>query len=363
MNAAPWPERQDPQGQTPSQVPACTNPAAALGGDRPGSGHPEDPAPLIVVAGPTASGKTALALCLAEAFNGEIVSCDSVAIYHGLDIGSAKPSFAERERVPHHGLDLLEPNEAANAGDYARAARKALRDIRSRGKLAIVAGGTGLYLRALLHGLAPSPPRDESLRERLRQTELRHGAGGLHRLLCRLDRRAAGRIHPNDTPKLIRSLEVTILTRRPQTEQWAAGGESLRGFRVLQIGLNPPRAALYERINERAAAMFTRGLLAETDSVRRRFGDEARSLGSLGYLQALRVLQGEQALPDAIAEAQQGHRNYAKRQLTWFRREPAIHWLAGFGDAPSIQEGALRLTREHLSQVSVNRPELEGVSS
>ena len=347
-------------------------------------------APLIVVAGPTASGKTALALRLAETFGGEIVSCDSVAIYRGLDIGSAKPSPAERARVPHHGLDLLEPNEAANAGDYARAARMALQEIRGRGRLAIVAGGTGLYLRALLYGLAPAPPRDEALRERLRRLEpafaipgvappgaphlvsergageqpRRRGPGGLHRLLSRLDKRAAEAIHPNDTPKLIRSLEVTLLARRPQTEQWAAGREPLQGFRILQIGLNPPRTALYERINLRAAAMFSGGLLEETEAVRMEFGEGARALRSLGYAQALRVLRGEQGLADAIAEAQGGHRHYAKRQLTWFRREPAMHWLAGFGDEPAVQEEALRLAREHLTEVLAAKPlEREGKTS
>ena len=300
-----------------------------------------------MVAGPTASGKTALALRLAEAFSGEIVSCDSVAIYRGLDIGSAKPTASEQARVPHHALDLLAPDEAANAGDYARAARAAIAAVRDRGRLPIVAGGTGLYLRALLHGLAPAPPRDEVLRQRLRRLAERR-SGGLHRLLVRFDPKAAAAIHPNDTPKLIRSLEVTLLARRPQTAQWTAGREPLQGFRTLQMGLNPPRAALYARIDARAAAMFSGGLLEETAAVREQFGDQARSLGSLGYAQALGVLRGEQALPEAIAAAQQGHRHYAKRQLTWFRRDPEMHWLAGFGDEPAIQAESLRLAREHL---------------
>lgn len=319
--------------------------------------------PLVVVAGPTASGKTALAMRLAESFGGEIISCDSVAIYRGLDIGSAKPNAAERARVPHHGLDLLAPDEAANAGDYARAARAALASIVDRGRVPIVAGGTGLYLRALLHGLAPAPPRDEALRERLRAFALRRGPGSLHRLLLRCDTAAAGLIHPNDTPKLIRSLEVTLLARRPQTEQWEAGREPLEGYRVLQLGLDPPRVELYLRINARAAAMFTRGLLEETAAIRAMYGDGARGLGSLGYAQALAVLREVLGLPEAIAEVQQGHRNYAKRQLTWFRREQAMRWFPGFGDDPEVQEEALRLTREHLNEVSANRPEREGKTS
>ena len=308
-----------------------------------------------MIAGPTASGKTTLALRIAESFNGEIVSCDSVAIYRGLDIGSAKPAAAELKRVKHHGLDLLTPDQAANAGDYARAARMSLAEIRDRGRLPVVAGGTGLYLRALLYGLTPSPPRDEVLRTRLRRVAERRGPDALHALLRRLDPEAAASIHRNDSPKLIRSLEVTLLVNKPQTRQWAAGRDPLAGFKVFQIGLNPPRAALYERINARADAMFAHGLLEETAAICAQFGGQAPALGSLGYAQALAVLRGQKALPEAVAEAQQGHRNYAKRQLTWFRREPLMHWLVGFGDDPGIQTEALELVREHLSSVEYAR--------
>jgi tRNA dimethylallyltransferase len=287
-------------------------------------------------------------LRLAEAFGGEIVSCDSVAIYRGMDIGSAKPSVEDLARVPHHALDLLDPDQPSTAGDYARAARQAITDIAHRGKLPIVAGGTGLYLRALLDGLAPAPQRDEALRERLRSRAVRRGRESLHRMLRRFDSGAARLIHPNDTPKIIRSLEVTLLARRPQTEQWETGRDPLTGFRVLQLGLDPPRAALYERINARAASMFDRGLLDETAGLRARFGDHARALGSLGYAQAAAVLEGRQTLAGAVAEAQQGHRNYAKRQLTWFRRDKRIQWLHAFGDDPLLEAEALTRVREHL---------------
>jgi tRNA dimethylallyltransferase len=303
----------------------------------------------VVVAGPTASGKTTLAVRVAEVFGGEVLSCDSVAIYRGLDVGSAKPSREDRRRVPHHGLDLLTPDQPANAGDYARIARVALAGIQQRASLPIVAGGTGLYLRALLHGLAPAPPRNEHLRERLRRFAERRGSARLHRLLQRWDGRAAAAIHPNDTPKVIRSLEVTLLAREPQTTQWNAGRDPLQGLRVLHLGLNPPRAELYTRINQRAAAMFSGGLLEETAAARAQFGDDAPALRSLGYAQALAVLRGDVSLEEAIAAAQQGHRNYAKRQLTWFRREPEMRWLAGFGDAPEIQREALALVRTHLN--------------
>jgi len=310
----------------------------------------ESETPLIVIAGPTASGKTSLALSLAEELGGEIVSCDSVAVYRLMEIGTAKPSAAERARVPHHCLDLYWPDEACTAGDYARHARAAIAGIRDRGKLPIVAGGTGLYLRALLEGLAPAPPRDETLRERLRERAATRGANYLHRLLQRLDPRAAALIHANDTPKLIRSIEVTLSARQPQTTQWEAGREPLQGYRVLQFGLSPERKSLYDRINQRAAAMFELGLIAETEMLRARFGESCRTLTSLGYAQAMSVLRGEMSKEEAVAAAQQGHRNYAKRQLTWFRREPAMRWLVGFGGEEAVRAEALALARVALAQ-------------
>jgi tRNA dimethylallyltransferase len=302
--------------------------------------------PLLVVAGPTASGKTALALRLAEALDGEIVSCDSVCVYRGLEIGSAKPTVEERARVPHHCLDIYWPSEACTAGDWARHAKAAIAGIRERGRVPIIAGGTGLYLRALLEGLAPTPTRDEALRERLRASAARHGAGWLHRVLQRLDPRAAELIHANDTPKLVRSIEVTLAARQPQTDQWAAGREPLTGYSVLRFGLAPERERLYARINERAAAMFTRGLVEETAGLRAQYGDACRPLGSLGYAQAMAELRGEISRAEAVLAAQQGHRNYAKRQGTWFRAEAGMHWLAGFGDEAAVQQEAVRQSVE-----------------
>lgn len=304
---------------------------------------------LLVVAGPTASGKTALALRLAEELGGEIVSCDSVAVYRLMEIGTAKPTLEERARVPHHCLDLYWPDEACTAGDYARHAREAIAGIRERGRIPIVAGGTGLYLRALLEGLAPAPQRDDALRERLRERAERRGSAWLHRVLQRLDPRAAKLIHANDVPKLVRSIEVTLAARQPRTQQWQAGRDPLRGYRVLKMGLAPPRERLYERINTRAAAMFERGLLAETEMLRERFGDDCRALGALGYVQAMAVLRGEMTLDEAVAAAQQGHRNYAKRQGTWFRRETGMRWLAGFGDEAAVQDEALELARAQVA--------------
>jgi tRNA dimethylallyltransferase len=303
--------------------------------------------PLLVVAGPTASGKTALAIHLAEALDGEIVSCDSVSVYRLMEIGSAKPSASERARVPHHGLDLYWPNEPCTAGDYARHARAAIAEVRGRGRLPIVAGGTGLYLRALLEGLAPAPPRDEALREALRARAAAQGPEALHRELQQLDPHAAALIHAHDVPKIIRSIEVSLAAGMPQTQQWQAGREPLMGYRVVQIGLGPARKDLYARIDARAAAMFANGLLAETAMLRGRFGDGCRALTALGYAQAMAVLRGELSPEAATAAAQQGHRNYAKRQLTWFRRSPAMRWLPGFGDDAAVQQQALRLAMQH----------------
>jgi tRNA A37 N6-isopentenylltransferase MiaA len=243
----------------------------------------ENEYPLVVVAGPTASGKTALAMKLAEELDGEIISCDSVAVYRLMEIGTAKPRIEERERVQHHCIDLYWPDEACTAGDYAR-----------------------------------------------------------------LDPRAAELIHANDLPKLIRSIEVTFGARQPQTEQWQAGRDPLRGYRVLEMGLAPERERLYARINERAAGMFERGLVAETKMLRERYGDDCRALGALGYAQAMSVLRGELMVDEAVAAAQQGHRNYAKRQATWFRRDTGMTWLKGFGDEAAVQDEASKLVKAHV---------------
>jgi tRNA dimethylallyltransferase len=298
------------------------------------------------VLGPTASGKTALSVAIAECFHGEVVNCDSVAMVREFEIGTAKPSASERARVPHHLLDVVDPTGYITAGEYARLARRTLAEIKSRGKLPIAVGGTGLYLRALLDGLFPGPERSEKLRERLRQRGEQNGENYLHRVLRRLDPDAAAKIHANDIPKLIRAIEVCLASRQKMTEMWKQGRDPLTGFRILRLGLNPNRDALYARINQRAERMFASGLVEETSRLLAKYGAAARPLASLGYKQAVQLLRGEIDSQTALQAAQQAHRNYAKRQMTWFRREPEVVWLEGFGDDSAIQERAVAIIAE-----------------
>jgi tRNA dimethylallyltransferase len=295
---------------------------------------------------------------LAERFGGEIVSCDSVAVYRGMELGTAKPTREERARVPHHLIDVAEPDEPFTAGEYSRRARAALREIAVRERLPIVTGGTGLYLRALTEGLFAGPARREDLRARLRRSADRHGGVWLHRMLKRLDAATAERIHANDTAKLIRAIEVCVAAREPMSQIFGdqdIGRDPLTEFRLLRIGLNPPRAVLYERLNQRCAAMFGAGLVEETRGLLERYGP-VKALDSLGYRQARSVLERAMSMEHAIRAAQQGHRNYAKRQMTWFRREPEVRWIEGFGDeaetvpaAAGLVGGALAESRSHLN--------------
>jgi tRNA dimethylallyltransferase len=306
---------------------------------------------LLVLLGPTGSGKTALSLALAERFGGEIVNCDSVAMYREFEIGTAKPTLAERARAPHHLFDVVDATGYITAGEYARQARQVVREMSARQRLPIVVGGTGLYLRALLEGLFPGPGRSEELRERLRERAGSRGSAYLHRILVRLDRVVAQKIHANDVPKLIRAIEVCLTAREKGSRQKMSellqqqGRDPLRGFRILRLGLDPEREALYERINQRARRMFEEGLVEESQGLMRKYGAEARPLASLGYKQAVQFLRGELGREQAIVAAQQAHRNYAKRQMTWFRREPDVNWLRGFGDDREIQERAAAFVR------------------
>jgi tRNA dimethylallyltransferase len=297
--------------------------------------------PLVAIAGPTGSGKSELALAIAEAFNGEIVNCDSLQVYRYFDIGTAKLPPGERRGIAHHLIDILNPDELFTAGEYARLARETIGAISARGRLPILAGGTGFYLRALLDGLFEGPTRDQALRDRLARREAQR-PGTLHRLLTRFDSGAAQKIHPNDVPKVMRALEVCLLTRRPVSELFRQGRDALRGYRTLKLGLLPDRDALYRRLDSRCAEMFERGLVEEVQHILSMgFAATSKPFESHGYKQALQLIRGELNPREAVFYAQRNTRQYAKRQITWFRREPGLEWLKGFGDASEVREIAL----------------------
>ena len=297
--------------------------------------------PVVAIAGPTGAGKSDLALRVAEEFGGEVVNCDSLQIYRYFDIGTAKLAPHEMRGVPHHLIDIVDPDQVFTAGEYARLGRAALAAIAGRGRLPVVAGGTGFYLRALFEGLFRGPARDAALRQRLSARE-RRKPGSLHRLLARFDAAAAVRIHPHDVPKVMRALEVCLLARRPVTEMFREGRDSLEGFRTLKIGLAPDRDELYRRLDERCRRMFEGGLAEEVRGiVDKGFPLEAKPFESHGYRQAVQMLRGELNVQQAIFYAQRNTRNYAKRQMTWFRKEPDVLWLKGFGNESHIQDLAM----------------------
>jgi len=297
--------------------------------------------PLVAVVGPTGSGKSDLALEIAREFHGEVINCDSLQVYRHFNIGTAKLPVEERRGIPHHLIDIVNPDELFTAGEYARLARETVSEITARGSIPILTGGTGFYLRALLDGLFEGPARDQSLRDRLAAREVRR-PGSLHRLLHRWDAGAARKIHPNDIPKVTRALEVCLVTRRPVSELFREGRDGLRGYRTLKLGLFPDRDALYDRLNTRCAQMFESGLVEEVRHILSLgFAESAKPFESHGYKQTLQLLRGELNLREAVFYAQRNTRNYAKRQVTWFRREQELVWLKNFGDGAEVRQEAL----------------------
>lgn len=311
---------------------------------------PNSDLPLVVIVGPTASGKSALGIALAKTFGGEVVACDSTQLYRGFDIGTAKPTQAERENIPHHLLDVLNPEEASTAGDYSERAELVLADLKVRNKLPIFTVGTGLYLRALLEGLAELPQRSEEIRERLREAALEHGSGHLHGVLRKLDARTASKIAPADQQKIIRAIEVCLLARKPLSEVHRTARKPLSGWKAVKIGIQPPRDALKERIDLRTDAMIAAGWLEEVSGLlARNLPENAKPFDFIGYRELRAVLQNRISIDEAKAAIRLATRQYAKRQLTWFRREACVHWLAGFGDDPNVQWAAAAHLGEILS--------------
>jgi tRNA dimethylallyltransferase len=306
--------------------------------------------PLVAIVGPTASGKSTLGVWLAERFGGEVLACDSTQLYRGFDIGTAKASALERRSVQHHLIDALEATKAATAGGYREMALAVLGDLRAREKLPVLTVGTGLYLRALLDGLADVPQRSEELRERLRESAAKNPAGHLHRVLVRLDAESAKKIAPTDEQKLIRAVEVCLLAKKPVSEVHRAGRVALEGWRAIKVGLVPPREALYERIHARAESMFANGWIEEVRALTQSgLPENAKPFDFIGYRELRAVLRNEMKLDEARATIQQATRRYAKRQITWFRREANVHWLEGFGDDSRVQEAAAEWVEANLA--------------
>jgi tRNA dimethylallyltransferase len=305
--------------------------------------------PLVVIVGPTASGKSALGVWLAQQLSGEVIACDSTQLYRGFDIGTAKPTLEEKSGVPHHLLDVLDSSDETTAGGYRERAVAVLCDLHQRRKLPILTAGTGLYLRALLEGFAEVPQRSEELRQRLRISAAEHGPGYLYRILRKLDPVSAQKIAAADEQKLIRAIEVCLLAKQPLSRVHQTGRTPLEGWRAVKIGLNPRREELYERIHDRTDAMLQRGWLEEVRGlVKGGVSESAKPFDFIGYRELRRVLNGEMELEQARAAIQQATRRYAKRQLTWFRREAGVHWLEGFGDEAKIQRRALHTVRAAL---------------
>jgi tRNA dimethylallyltransferase len=295
--------------------------------------------------GPTASGKTALGVELAQRVGGEIINCDSVQIYKGIEIATAKPTKEEKGGIPHHLVDYVDPNVNYTAGDWARDAASAIGDVESSGQIPILVGGTGFYLRSLMNPLFESPPTDVALRERLRAIHRRRGAEHLYYVLARVDPASAERLEKRDHIRVIRALEVyfqtgkrlsTVQAKRPKAPDFAG--------RIRLFVLDPPRVELYERINERTENHFRNGLVDEVKHLRSKgVKDNTNALGAHAYRRVCEYLKGERDLPSAIEKSRQDVRNYAKRQLTWFRKEPNAIWLSGFGSDAAVQRDLFAL--------------------
>ena len=306
--------------------------------------------PGIAILGPTASGKTLLAIALACEFRGEIVSCDALQVYTRMDIGTAKILPHERKGIPHHMMDLRNPGEDFSAGDYQRLARQALREIQARGHLPFVVGGTGFYLRALIDGLFQGPSRSGKLRIRMKEIIRRKGPRILHRYLRRVDPQAAERIAETDAERIVRAYEVYLATGKTISWWQQKPRDALDGYRWLKIGISLPRELLYRRIDQRAEEMFRSGFLEEVQQLIKSFPAGSHAFRAIGYRQAIAYFDGKLTLEQAIEETKKQSRRYAKRQLTWFRADPEIIWLEEGADRTKLQTEAADLIRKFLEK-------------
>ena len=307
---------------------------------------------VVAILGPTATGKSALALAMAEKYGGEIVNCDSTALYRGFDIGTDKLSLADRRGIPHHLIDIVDPTDEYTAAQYARDAAAVIRSIQARGRVPILAGGTGFYYRALTRGLFPGPSRDAALRRRLESIAERRGVAFLHRMLRRVDRESALRIQPRDLKRIVRALEVYFLTGRPLTSHFAQTSSPVADVVFLPIGVRLAAAQISERVIRRVDEQFARGLLDEIRTLLARgIPETARPFGGLVYRQALEHLHGVRGEAATRALIAQENRRYARRQLIWFRKEPNLVWLDGPGETPTTIAAASRLVDARLQEI------------
>ena len=305
---------------------------------------------LIAILGPTATGKSALGLTLAERYDGEVINCDSTAVFRGFDIGTDKIMPADRHGIPHHLIDIVDPTEEYTAAQYARDAAAVVRDIHRRGKMPILVGGTGFYYRALTRGLFPGPGRDAALRARLERVARRRGVTCLHRMLARVDAESARRIQPRDVKRIVRALEVFVLTRKPLTDHFAETVAPLPDVDVIAVALRLPAPQISDRVTKRVDEQFDRGLLDELRGLLARGVPEgARPFGGLVYRQALEHLHGVRDEAATRALIAQENRRYARRQLIWFRKEPNLTWFDGPGDSPSTIAAVTRFIDERLA--------------
>ena len=306
---------------------------------------------VVAILGPTATGKSALALAVAERYDGEIINFDSTAVYRGFDIGTDKIAVADRRGIPHHLIDIVDPTEEYTAAQYGRDAAAVVRDVHARGRLPILAGGTGFYFRALTRGLFPGPGRDVELRQRLATIAGRRGVGFLHRMLQRVDPPSASRIQPRDLKRLVRALEVFVLTGRPLTTHFADTVSPLPDFDVVGVALRLPASQISERVTRRVDEQFERGLLDEIRGLLARgVPESARPFGGLVYRQALEHLHGLRDETATRALIAQENRRYARRQLIWFRKEPNLSWFDGPGEFAGTVAAVQRLIDHYVAR-------------
>jgi tRNA dimethylallyltransferase len=303
----------------------------------------------IIIVGPTGSGKSRLGISLALRFQGEIISCDALQLYRRMDIGTAKVSASDRQRVPHHMLDILDPNEDFSAGAYQSGARKSLEEICKRGKVPFVVGGTGFYLQAFLDGLFDGPAKEETLRARMRRIIKHRGTKVLHRALERIDPQSASRIEEADGERIIRAYEIYLASGRPMSWWQQQPRNALRGYCWLKMGIHIPRTELYEKIDKRVDEMFQGGFLEEVQSLLELYPRSSPAFKAIGYRQIVEYVEGKHSMERAIADTKMESRRYAKRQMTWFHRDPDIQWIEDRGEAVKLDITAEALVKKFLS--------------